>query len=367
MIDRLQTGNFLAELRRERGLTQAELAEKLAVSGKTVSRWETGQTLPDYEQMQMLCDLFSVRIEEVLAAKRSDPSDGRPIVPNTQTAAPQRRVKGLLRAGWIVAVCGILTSCVLFALLMADRCKKPTAASVAETTPEPTVSTPEPTVSAAENATATASTREWKAKYTAADLPAALAERRLSDDELIALKDASPSVLKARISTVADMLAWFNVTEPEMWDSYVNNTPGTCLFSYETPAKQFINESFAADSLAIPCAWLIRDDYPELCVLYVNGSNCFNVLCIGVPTGDGWFVFQPASFMPHGGLYDVLECVTVQSLSDLYPILDEFNATHHEQLTPIHRIDNPEQYVTFYEDDTTKHIYEGTDAVEIPR
>lgn len=361
MIDRLQTGNFLAELRRERGLTQAELAEKLAVSGKTVSRWETGQTLPDYEQMQMLCDLFSVRIEEVLAAKRSEPSDGRPIVPNPQIAAPQRRVKGLLRAGWIVAVCGIVTSCVLFALLLSDRCKKPTAASVAETTPEPTETTPEPTASA------TASARVWKAKYKAADLPATLAERRLSDDELIALKDASPSVLRERISTVADMLAWFNVTEQEIWDSFVNNEPGTNLYSYDLPQMQIKNRFFAADNIATPCAWLIQDNYPGLCVLYVNGNNCFNIMCIGVPYSGGWFVFQPAAFTPHGSFHGVLECVTVGELSELYPILDEFNATHREYLMPIHRIDNLEQYVAFYEDETVKHLSESMEAAEVPR
>ena len=75
MINRMQTGIFLAELRRERGLTQEKLAEKLHVSGKTVSRWETGQTLPDYEQMQALCEIYSVRLEEILVGKRTEPSD----------------------------------------------------------------------------------------------------------------------------------------------------------------------------------------------------------------------------------------------------------------------------------------------------
>lgn len=359
MIDRFQVGNFLAELRRERGLTQAELAEKLAVSGKTVSRWETGQTLPDYEQMQMLCELYSVRMEEILSGKRTGRSGEQTVGPPLQPAMPQRRANGMQRAGWIVGVCGIVISCVLFALLLLNRCSRPdapvspAAAPTVGTTPEPT---PEP-----------AAPRQWNAKHTEADLPAALSERRLSDDELIALRDAPPDVLKNRIQTVADMLAWFNVTEPEIWDSVVDNEPGTNLYRYDLPQRLLESRSFSADILAIPCAWLIQDDYPGLCALYVNGSNCFNVLCIGVPYSDGWFVFQPASFMPHGGFYGVLECVTVKELSELYPVLDAFNAAHSEQLMPIHRIDNLEQNVTFYEDGTEKHLSSTTDATEIPR
>ena len=61
-MDRFKTGNFIAKLRSERGMTQTEAAEKLGVSNKTVSRWENGQTLPDFEQMQKLCELYDVRI-----------------------------------------------------------------------------------------------------------------------------------------------------------------------------------------------------------------------------------------------------------------------------------------------------------------
>jgi transcriptional regulator with XRE-family HTH domain len=357
MIDRLQTGNFLAELRRERGLTQAELAEKLSVSGKTVSRWETGQTLPDYEQMQQLCEMFSVRMEEVLAGKRIAPADAQP----DGTDAPKRGAGRPQRAGWIAGACGIVLSCVFLVLLLTDRCKPKdaqtaaTAEPTAEATAEP--SAPEPT----------ATPRVWRAKHTAADLPAELSERRLSDDELIALRDASPSVLRERISTVADMLAWFNVTEQEILDSFVNNEPGTNLYSYEKPEKHIKDRFFAADNIATPCAWLIQDDYPGLCVLYVNGNNCFNIMCIGVPYSGGWFVFQPAAFTSHGGFHGVLECVTVGELSELYPILDEFNATHREYLMPIHRIDNLEQCVAFYEDETVKHLSESMEAAEVPR
>lgn len=356
MINRLQAGKFLSELRREHGMTQTEVAEKLDVSAKTVSRWETGQTLPDYEQMQLLCDLFSVRMEEILAAKRSEPSDSQPIASDPQNGVQRRHINRILYAGWIVAACGIMTSCVLFALLLTDRCKKtdaPSAAPAAEITAEPTV-------------LPTAAPHVWNAKYTAADLPVELSERRLSDDELFALKNASSGVLRKSISTVADMLAWFNVTGQDIFDSLVNTEPGTNLFYYFLPEQQLDSKTFSADNLATPCAWLIQDDYPGICVLYINGANCFNIMCVCVPCSEGWFVFQPASFMPHGGFHEVLECVTVPSLSDLYSITDEFNASHHEQLMPIHRIDNLDQMIAFYEDSTTKHLSDEIEAEELP-
>ena len=46
-MDQIRIGAFLKELRKEKALTQEQLAEKLRVSGRTVSRWETGSNMPD--------------------------------------------------------------------------------------------------------------------------------------------------------------------------------------------------------------------------------------------------------------------------------------------------------------------------------
>ena len=50
-MDQIRIGAFLKALRKEKGLTQEQLAEKLAVSGRTVSRWETGSNMPDIGMM----------------------------------------------------------------------------------------------------------------------------------------------------------------------------------------------------------------------------------------------------------------------------------------------------------------------------
>ena len=50
-MDQIKIGIFLKELRKEKKLTQEQLAEKLNVSGRTVSRWETGSNMPDIGMM----------------------------------------------------------------------------------------------------------------------------------------------------------------------------------------------------------------------------------------------------------------------------------------------------------------------------
>ena len=64
------TGCFITALRKEHGLTQKQLAERLNVSDKAVSRWETGKGYPDIESLMALSDLFSVSVNEILCGKR---------------------------------------------------------------------------------------------------------------------------------------------------------------------------------------------------------------------------------------------------------------------------------------------------------
>lgn len=63
-------GAFLASLRKEKGLTQEQLGEKMGVSNKTVSRWETGNYLPPVEMMQQLSSFYGITINEILSGER---------------------------------------------------------------------------------------------------------------------------------------------------------------------------------------------------------------------------------------------------------------------------------------------------------
>lgn len=55
-MNQLVTGKFISLKRKEKNLTQAQLAEKLGVSNKTVSKWETGKCMPDYSIVKCLCE-----------------------------------------------------------------------------------------------------------------------------------------------------------------------------------------------------------------------------------------------------------------------------------------------------------------------
>ena len=59
------TGKTIKELREKRKITQRELSEKIGVSDKTVSKWETNQTTPDFDKIIPLCELFGITSEEI--------------------------------------------------------------------------------------------------------------------------------------------------------------------------------------------------------------------------------------------------------------------------------------------------------------
>ena len=59
-------GSYIARKRREENLTQEQLAERLGVSNKTVSKWENGKCMPDYGIIQKLCDALHVTLSELM-------------------------------------------------------------------------------------------------------------------------------------------------------------------------------------------------------------------------------------------------------------------------------------------------------------
>lgn len=76
-MDQIKIGRFIAALRRQAGLTQEALGEKLGVTNKTVSRWENGNYMPDIEMLQLLGKEFQVSINELLAGERLADEDFR--------------------------------------------------------------------------------------------------------------------------------------------------------------------------------------------------------------------------------------------------------------------------------------------------
>ena len=69
-IDREKFGAFIAALRKEQGMTQQELADRLFLSNKAVSKWERGQSLPDITLLRPLAQCLGVTVTELLQGKR---------------------------------------------------------------------------------------------------------------------------------------------------------------------------------------------------------------------------------------------------------------------------------------------------------
>lgn len=67
-----KTGKFIWELRKENNLTQKELAQRLGVSDKAVSKWETGKCYPDIEVMGALGSLFGVTVNDLLSGEKTE-------------------------------------------------------------------------------------------------------------------------------------------------------------------------------------------------------------------------------------------------------------------------------------------------------
>lgn len=71
-MDAVKCGEFIAELRKQKNLTQKDLANKLNVSDKAISRWETGKGFPDVDSLQALSDFFNISINELLAGEKAE-------------------------------------------------------------------------------------------------------------------------------------------------------------------------------------------------------------------------------------------------------------------------------------------------------
>lgn len=69
-MDQIKIGNFLKELRKEKGLTQEQLAEHFNVSSRTVSRWENGNNMPDISILVELAEFYGIELREIIDGER---------------------------------------------------------------------------------------------------------------------------------------------------------------------------------------------------------------------------------------------------------------------------------------------------------
>ena len=69
-MDQLKIGKFIAECRKQKSLTQMQLAEKLGITDKAISKWERGVAMPDTSIMLELCDILCISVNELLSGEK---------------------------------------------------------------------------------------------------------------------------------------------------------------------------------------------------------------------------------------------------------------------------------------------------------
>lgn len=97
MLDQTKIGTFIAERRKSAGLTQKELAERLSLSDKTVSKWETGHGMPDNSLLLELCRILDISVNELLSGEKlSDDSYERKAEENMVNLVKENQDKSRL-------------------------------------------------------------------------------------------------------------------------------------------------------------------------------------------------------------------------------------------------------------------------------
>ena len=69
-MDQLKIGKFIAECRKQKGLTQMQLSEKLGITDKAISKWERGISMPDASIMLEVCDILGISVNELLCGEK---------------------------------------------------------------------------------------------------------------------------------------------------------------------------------------------------------------------------------------------------------------------------------------------------------
>lgn len=105
-MDQIKIGKFIASCRKEKNMTQRQLADILEISDKTISKWECGKGLPEVQFMLPLCNLLGINVNELLSGEKlSDKEYQRKAEENRMTLVKEneyvRTYKPLI--GWIVS------------------------------------------------------------------------------------------------------------------------------------------------------------------------------------------------------------------------------------------------------------------------
>ena len=118
MIDMIKIGRFISSCRKEKGMTQAQLAEKFGITDRAVSKWETGKSIPDASLMLDLCAELGITVNELLSGERLDMTNYNEQAEKNLMSLKEKEEqanKRLLFMEWVIVFIG---TAAFFALLL---------------------------------------------------------------------------------------------------------------------------------------------------------------------------------------------------------------------------------------------------------
>ncbi len=116
-MDQIKIGKFIANCRKEKGLTQMQLAEKLSVTDRAVSKWENGKAMPDSSIMLELCAILGITVNDLLTGEVTKMENYNESLERNLLDLIKQKEQGDKRLLTLEIVIGVLASIVLFSLV----------------------------------------------------------------------------------------------------------------------------------------------------------------------------------------------------------------------------------------------------------
>ncbi len=116
-MDQKKIGKFIALCRKENGYTQAALAEKLGVTDRAVSKWETGKSMPDASIMLELCELLKINADELLTGEHILINNLKETEESDKNMVSENKKAGLTKSGKVILALTIFVVMLSFAWL----------------------------------------------------------------------------------------------------------------------------------------------------------------------------------------------------------------------------------------------------------
>ena len=116
-MDQVKIGKFIADCRKKTNLTQMQLAEKLNITDRAISKWETGKSLPDSSIMLELCDILGISVNDLLCGEIVTMANYNKELENNLLEMMKQKEQADKRLLSVEVFIGITATVVLFALI----------------------------------------------------------------------------------------------------------------------------------------------------------------------------------------------------------------------------------------------------------